>query len=121
MQMCLRSTYQILGPHITDVVIQLISVPRFSLSATTGFSALAFFEVNASVGAESAKENADVSRSDDCCLHAKGHNVLEDAEQQRGKKRESRKLAWLRIAHCLCLSKLKKGSFSIQPVLMNLI
>lgn len=117
----LRSTYQILGPHITGVIIQLISVPRFSLSATTGFSVLAFFEVNSSVGAESAKENADVSRSDDCCLHAKGHNVLEDAEQQREKKRESRKLAWLRIAHCLCLSKLKKGSFSTQPVLMNLI
>lgn len=44
----LRSTYQILGPHITGVIIQLISVPRFSLSATTGFSVLAFFEVNSS-------------------------------------------------------------------------
>lgn len=82
----LRSTFQILGPHITGVIIQLISVPRFSLSATTGFSALAFFEVNASVGAESAKENADVSRSDDCYLQRKRPQCSGRCRTAEGKK-----------------------------------
>lgn len=58
------------------------------------------------MGAESAKENADISRSDDCHLHPKGHNVLEVGEQQRKEKRESEQEACM-ASYCTLLVFIK--------------